>query len=382
MKFLFLAIFQVIVTTSVSQSLNPNRFILKGLVHGRDTGSIVLRYPGPSGKWIIDTAYLKQGHFKFEGYTSEPVKATLVGNDKIIDFYAVNVVSFFIEPGMQYIDMVEDDYVHAKVTGSSVQQENEIYQFQLDSISKKYKPFEDQLIKAKYEYHNAKSPAEREKAQKKLNEISKNLNPQYPEGVNLGIRFLLDHPNSYVSPQFIYAAANVLTIDSAIALFNTLTPRIQNSGTGKYIADFLRKKGQNAIGKVAYNFKAEDVNGKMITLSQFRGNYVLLDFWASWCIPCIEQFPDTKKLYEQNHSKGFEVLTISIDEDTSAWRRAVEKFRIGMWINVHANNDIANNYPNVINPIPSGILIGPDGTIIWKSNQQEDLEEVLSKKLK
>lgn len=120
----------------------------------------------------------------------------------------------------------------------------------------------------------------------------------------------------------------------------------------------------------------------MITLSQFRGNYVLLDFWASWCIPCIEQFPDTKKLYEQNHSKGFEVLTISIDEDTSAWRRAVEKFRIGMWINVHANNDIANNYPNVINPIPSGILIGPDGTIIWKSNQQEDLEEVLSKKLK
>lgn len=378
MKYLFFLIGCLfIAVTGIAQLPVSNQFVLTGKVQGRDTGFIVLGYTNALDMWTIDTTYLRNGNFKFEGEINEPTIANIVGKRKIIDFESANYVTLFIEPGIQHVELKEDNYARAKVAGSFTQQQLDTLRFQFDTIDAKYKSTLDQLTAAKYEYKDARTKAEKEKALKKENESSPKLKLRGEEILHADIAFVLSHPDSYVSPYIFYTPANELPVDSAMTIFKTLTPRIQNSRNGKFIADFLRKREQNSISKTPYNFKAQDINGQEILLSQFRGKYVLLDFWASWCVPCIKLIPHTKELYDQYHSKGFEVLTISIDTDTLAWRKAVERVGIKIWYNILANDEIAKNYPNVANPIPSGILIGPDGKIIWKSGGEDRLNTIL-----
>lgn len=382
MKILLLMMCNIFAIFGMSQTEGNKQFVLTGVVHGRDTGFIVLQYTNTLGKWIRDTTYLQNGKFIFEGKINEPTRAIVSGKSKIIDFDEVNYVDIFLEPDTQHIDLTENDYIHAKVTGSFTQQEFDTFNIQIDSINAKYKIPLQQLIAAKNAYQNAKSAEEKEKVLQQEKEISEKLNPRSDEIIHEDISFLIRHYDSYVSPLILYTPANVLPLDSAITLFHTLSPRIQNSIDGKYIEELLRKKEQNTVGKTPYNFHTRDINGHDVSLSKFRGRYLLIDFWASWCAPCVAEIPNIKKLYEQYHVKGFDVLSISIDKDSVAWRKAVTKERISNWQNIRANEEIANNYPNVNNPIPSGMLIGPNGKIIWKSDEDETLGEILKRIIK
>lgn len=382
MKILFLMMCNIFAIFGMSQTEGNKQFVLTGVVHGRDTGFIVLRYTNILGKWVSDTTYLQNGKFIFEGKINEPTRAIVSGKRKIIDFDEVNYVNIFLEPDTQHIDLTENDYIHAKVTGSFTQQEFDTFNIQIDSINAKYKIPLQQLIAAKNAHQNAKSAEEKEKALQQESKISEKLKPRSDEIIREDISFLIRHHDSYVSPIILYTPANVLPVDSAITLFHTLSPRIQNSINGKYIADLLRKKEQNTVGKTPYDFNTRDINGHDVSLSKFRGRYLFIDFWASWCAPCVAEIPNIKKLYEQYHVKGFDVLSISIDKDSVAWRKAVTKERISNWQNIRANEEIANNYPNVNNPIPSGMLIGPNGKIIWKSGEDETLGEMLKRIIK
>ncbi|KAA9038537.1 AhpC/TSA family protein [Ginsengibacter hankyongi] len=382
MKVFILGVFNMVSIFGMSQTPINKQFILTGVVHGRDTGFIVLRYINKSNRWIFDSTYLQNGRFRFEGKINEPTSAVISGKKKIIDFDEVNYVNIFLEPDSQHIELTENDYIHAKVIGSAAQNELDTFNLKIDSINAKYKIPLQQLTAAKYAYQKAQNEKEKENALQKEKEISGKLNPRYDEVINEDISFLLHHPDSYVSPFIFYAPANILPIDSAITLFHTLSPRIQNSISGKYIADLLRKKEQNTVGKTPYDFNTRDINGHDVSLSKFRGRYLLIDFWASWCAPCVAEIPNIKKLYEQYHVKRFDVLSISIDKDSVAWRKAVTRERISNWQNIRANEEIANNYPNVNNPIPSGMLIGPNGKIIWKSGGDETLGERLKRMIK
>lgn len=381
-NFFLLIICNLITIIAGAQTITNKKFVLSGIVHGRDTGFIVLRYTNASCKWVSDTTYLKNARFRFDGEINEPTHAAISGKKKIIDFDEVNYVSIFLEPDSQYIELTENDYAHAKVIGSFTQQQFDTFNIQIDSINAKYKALLQQLTAAKYVYQNAKTEKEKESALQEENEIAKKLGPRADEIIHEDIVFILHHPDSYVSPYIFYTPANILPVDSAKDLFQTLTPRIQNSSNGKYIAAILRKKEQNTIGKTPYNFEAKDINSKDVSISNFHGKYLFIDFWASWCAPCIAEIPHIKELYKQYHSKGFDVLSISIDQDRSAWRKAVAKEKISDWYNILANEEIANNYPNVNDAIPSGILIGPNGKIIWKSGKDETLGEVLKRLIK
>ena len=125
-----------------------------------------------------------------------------------------------------------------------------------------------------------------------------------------------------------------------------------------------------------------DYENQKVELNQFKGKYLYIDFWASWCIPCREQFPKLKNLYYKYKSKGFEILTVSIDKDTIQWRRAIVKDGLNIWSNISVSKEIEDNYDNVNNPIPSGLLINPDGKIIWKTGTSERLEDVLKRIIK
>lgn len=120
------------------------------------------------------------------------------------------------------------------------------------------------------------------------------------------------------------------------------------------------KKG-SIIPRIVYN----DPGGQPIDIASYKGKFLLVDFWASWCGPCRKAIPEIKQLYDKYHSKGFEVLSVSVDTDNAAWRKAMAEE--GMpWAQVLSPDKNKTMRDFMIIGIPTLFLVGPDGKIIEK----------------
>ena len=134
-----------------------------------------------------------------------------------------------------------------------------------------------------------------------------------------------------------------------------------------------------AIGKEAPDFTQNDTSGHAVTLSSFRGKYVLVDFWASWCGPCRKENPNVVAAYQKYHSKGFEILGVSLDQEAANWKKAIRSDNLG-WIHVsdlkYWENAVAVLYG--VQGVPQNYLVDPQGKIIASSLRGADLEKKLA----
>jgi thiol-disulfide isomerase/thioredoxin len=134
-----------------------------------------------------------------------------------------------------------------------------------------------------------------------------------------------------------------------------------------------------APGKLAQDFTQNDVNGKPISLSDFRGKVVLIDFWASWCGPCRKENPNVVKLYNKYKDAGFTVLSVSLDKDKALWLAAIDKDGL-VWPNhvsdlKYWQNEAAKQYQ--VSSIPFTVLVDKEGKIINTNLRGEVLEQTL-----
>ena len=139
----------------------------------------------------------------------------------------------------------------------------------------------------------------------------------------------------------------------------------------------IAMKRKISQGSLAPDFTLKDPNGQDCSLSDYRGKYVLLDFWASWCGPCKKAIPTLKKVWNEYRDKGFDIISVSIDDSEKAWKKAVEQEKMP-WRQVWRNK---TNVDRVyfVSSIPHLLLIGPDGKIIHQHLAVNNLEEVLQK---
>ena len=379
--FLFIII-SFFVCESNSQNISSNRFKLDGEIKNCDSCFVILGYINKAGKRISDTGQIKNGKFTFFGEISEPTFATISGVKKIVDFKDINSVDFFIEPIQLLVKLDANNYSDAKLVGLKTNLEFKALIKSLDSLEKKYFLLNRKIIQEKKAYVTARTNHSRLKHEQYTNVLIGRLQKKNIESRKVIIKFIKHHPNSYVSPYFFYSLANQLPLDSAKKIYYSFSENIQNSSNGLFIKELFQQKEKNKIGNQAYNFMTFDYENQKVELNQFKGKYLYIDFWASWCIPCREQFPKLKNLYYKYKSKGFEVLTVSIDKDTIQWRRAIVKDGLNIWSNISVSKEIEDNYDNVNNPIPSGLLINPDGKIIWKTGTSDSLEDVLKRIIK
>jgi peroxiredoxin len=139
----------------------------------------------------------------------------------------------------------------------------------------------------------------------------------------------------------------------------------------------------NFVGKTIPDFEQADVNGKMVNIKSFRGKYVLVDFWASWCGPCRGENPNVVAAYNKYKSKNFTVLSISLDKTKDSWVEAIKKDGLN-WTNVSDlkfwSNAVAQQFG--ITSIPQNFLVDPNGVIIDKNLRGEALEQKLASILK
>ncbi len=129
-----------------------------------------------------------------------------------------------------------------------------------------------------------------------------------------------------------------------------------------------------SVGHQAPDFSIPGIDGKTIKLADYKGKYVMLDFWASWCVPCRKENPNVVKLYQQYHPKGLEIIGISLDEKKDAWQKAVNDDRL-VW--AHGSELQNFNGPTVqkyqVQAIPSNFVLDPAGKIIAKNVTGSDL---------
>ncbi len=215
----------------------------------------------------------------------------------------------------------------------------------------------------------------------KLSELFESLKKS---DINISYLYFKNNPKSLLS---IYAFERFSFFQDDYSLldkdFAELPDLIKMSVVGKYVSNKIAGAKAVAIGKTAPIFSQTSIDGKVVSLESFKGKYVLLDFWASWCVACRQEHPNFLKIYENYKAKNFEIVSVSIDEDKNAWINASKADKIN-WTNLldikGQANEVAVKYG--VQAVPANFLINPNGVIIAKNLSGETLENTLADLLK
>ncbi len=234
-------------------------------------------------------------------------------------------------------------------------------------------------IQASFDKQVEASPDKREM-------IADQLRPQLIKVSDDMVKFILKFANDNPEALTSFYAMNSLNPVDYEKEFMAYTDKIKSKfNDNQVVTDFLvrmAKLKSVQVGQDAPEFKIETIDGKPLSLSDFKGKFVLIDFWASWCMPCRQENPNLVKAYNTYKDKNFTILGISLDKDPNAWAQAVAADKL-TWTHAGELNDFEGATVRLyqIEAIPSSFLIDPTGKIIAKNLRGEELDAFLKKTL-
>ena len=377
-------------------SFAQKTFTLTGEILNAKTPYIYLRYQAADGQSVLDSAQINNGKFNFKGKLDEVTHASLMSSLAIKTMDDPNLVYVYLEPSKMKVKLVEGDFKNLEMEGSKTQREY----LALEALKQPIKEARLPIIK-EYELKNT-AYTEAKKALKELEvkveklhleayEYRNNFTALNNRSQELDIAFIKNNPDSYLSAHLMRFLLSGTPIEKAEGMYTSLSERVQTSTYGLEIADELAKFKKGSPGSPAFAFISSDINGEPLALSDFRGKYVLLDFWASWCVPCRQGNPHLLDLYAKYKDKGFEIIGISDDDSNpAAWKKAVEKDGIGVWKHImrglkrtengfDRSNSISDQFGT--RTLPSKILIDPNGMIIGRYAADGEDDNAMDKKL-
>lgn len=191
------------------------------------------------------------------------------------------------------------------------------------------------------------------------------------------------HPDSPVAAFYLYRYFTYqLTLQELKAVREKLSPELASCPYTKDLDIIIKQLENIQIGMVAPDFSLPDTAGVSVSLSSFRGKYVLIDFWAGWCPPCRKENPNVVKAFNEYKDKGFTVLGVSLDYKREQWLDAIEADQL-TWTHVSDLKYWDSEVPALygVRGIPANVLLNPDGIIIARNITGEELHTTLSKEI-
>lgn len=312
-------------------------------IKGLADGEVSMNYY-KGAEWKTVKMKTNGGKFSWTGSVSEPQKAMLNFSNQAAWFY--------LEPGSISIKGTADSLYALKVKGSKTQAEADAFEATL-------KPMDDQMDLLYQQYRKVKKeeqPVLEQKIADTRNQIRE-----------VQDKYIAAHPESIVSLTMVTDRGGMGDYPEVNAIYQTLGPKAKASSEGKRVAERLALLKRSEIGSPMLNFTQNDVDGKSVSFSSFRGKYVLVDFWASWCGPCRAENPNVLREYNKYKDKNFTVVGISLDDKPDSWKKAIKDD--GMpWTQLSDSkgwkNEVSTYYG--IQGIPMTFLIDPQGNIIAK----------------
>jgi peroxiredoxin len=366
-NFLFAGLFLLASCHSNDQSHSAGEkkdtaYAIIGKITGLDTGWIYL-FHRQNGK--VDSTVLDHGYFKFSGKADTAELCRISLND--------HAKSFFLENGKISMLIKKDSLKYALISGTRLQDEFNYFQ---NESSRDVTVGMDAVDKA----YDSASVKKNRHAMDSLDKVFMALDLEQKQ---LVMDYAKSHPASILSAFLIFDHfsynARLGQLDS---LYSGLDTGVRSSYFGKQLQNIIDKMKLTAIGNRAPEFSNPDASGKPISLSSFRGKYVLLDFWASWCGPCRLENPNIVKAYQQFHHKGFEIFGVSLDDTKSDWLQAIRKDGLD-WTQVSDlkgwQAEAADLYG--VKAIPMNFLLDKNGVIVAKGLRGDELEGRLSELL-